>query len=166
MSNNYEPLKTVNGKPSYEAEMLWETYHFCKQTLANPQLDSAERKTLEFYVEQIRSIRPCADENKFRKPGKGIGGSGDTEIIKPYVVRDRDTNQPLLQKDGSPLTIQCCFRDVVRYLSTIKSQKAESLNMVDGVRALSAIDQLKYQKTDPYAYAWNYMQKTHLPNSK
>ncbi|MBQ7284963.1 MAG: hypothetical protein IJW72_01755 [Alphaproteobacteria bacterium] len=159
MSNDYQPCKTVNGKPSYEAEKLWETYHFCKQTLANPNLDSAERKALEFYVEQMRGITPCADEHKFRKPCKGIGGSGDSEIIKPYVVRDHSTNAPKLRHDGSLVTIQCKFQDVVRYLYTIKSQKAESLNFVDGVRALSIIDQMQYQKPDPYAYAYSSFSK-------
>lgn len=159
MSDTYEPARTANGKPSYEAEMLWDTYHSCKEKLANPQLDQAERKALEFYVEQIRGIQPCADENKFHKPGRGIGGTGDTEIIKPYVVRDHKTSRPLLRHDGSPLTIQCRFRDVARYLYTIKSQKAESLNMVDGVRALSVTDQLQYQKADPYAYAYRNLSK-------
>ncbi|MBQ8661567.1 MAG: hypothetical protein IJ482_04500 [Alphaproteobacteria bacterium] len=159
LNDSYEPAKTVNGKPSFEAEMLWDTFRFCKQQLAGGQLDDAERKALEFYVEQMRDIHPCADENKFKKPGRGIGGTGDSEIIKPYVVRDHQTNKPLLRHDGSPLTIKCRFRDVVRYLYTIKSQKSESLNMIDGVRALSVTDQLRYQKPDPYAYAYRSITK-------
>lgn len=67
LNDSYEPAKTVNGKPSFEAEMLWDTFRFCKQQLAGGQLDDAERKALEFYVEQMRDIHPCADENKFKK---------------------------------------------------------------------------------------------------
>ncbi len=155
----YEPARTVNGKPSYEAEMMWQTFQNCKQKLANPELDAAERKALEFYIEQIRSITPCADENRFKKPYKGIGGSGDSEIIKPYVVRDHTTNAPILKPDGSLLTIKCCFQDVARYLHTIKSQKAESLNRIDGVHALNAIDQLNYQKPTPYASLYRNLSK-------
>lgn len=159
LNDTYEPSKTVNGKASYEAEMLWDTFQFCKQKLSDNKLDIAERKALEFYVQEIRSIHPCANEDKFKKPGKCIGGTGDSEIIKPYVVRDHQTNNPILKSDGSVLTISCRFRDVARYLYCIKSQKAESLNLVDGVRAISISDQLHYQKPDPFAYAYQNLTK-------
>lgn len=43
---------------------------------------------MAFYLAEIKQITPCDDEHKFRKFAKGIGGSGDTEVIKPYVVRN------------------------------------------------------------------------------
>lgn len=151
MEDTYEPAQTINGKPSYEAELLWQTFQFCKHKLANADLDKNERKALNFYVEQLHKIIPCPDEDRFKKPGKGIGGYGDSEIIMPYVVRDHQTHKPLLKSDGSLLTIQCRFHDVSRYLFSIKTQRAESLNIIDGVHALSAADQRLYQKPDPYS---------------
>lgn len=154
ITDNDLPADTVLGKPSYEAKKLRLTFISCKQKLANPKLDEAERKALNFYIEQMRTIHPIADENKFRKWRKGVGGSGDTEIIKPYVVRDHTTHRPLLNPDGSVKTIPCIFENVTCYLDTINSQKASSLRRVDGVRAVSPIDQITYGAPNPYAYAY------------
>lgn len=147
------PEATVNGKASYEAQELRKAYISCKEKLANKDLDLVERQALEFYVEQLKNIHPCADENKFRKPGKGIGGSGDTEVIKPYVVRDRKTKKTLVKSNGQLVVIDCIFSDIARYLNTITTGRAESLRRVDGVRPLHFSDN-KYAEADPYAYAF------------
>ena len=109
MNNKEIPEDTVGGKPSYEAQKLRETFIFCKQLLANPKIDDGEKKTMEFYLEQLKEIKPCADENKFRRPCKGIGGTGDTQVFKPYVVRDRQTKKPLLDAQGNLVVIKCVF---------------------------------------------------------
>ena len=148
--NDKELLQdTVNGKPSYEAEELRKTYISCQEKLANKDLDILERKAQEFYLEQLKYIYPCADEHKFYKPGKGIGGLGDTEIIKPYIVRDRKTQKPLVGVDNKLVIIDCIFKDTVRYLSAIQSGRAESLRRIDGVRPLHERDK-KYAQTDSY----------------
>lgn len=157
MNNKELPQDTVNGKPSYEAQELRKAYISCQEKLANKDLDILERKAQEFYLEQLKQIQPCADENKFHKPGKGIGGSGDTEIIKPYIVRDRKTQKPLVGADNKLVIIDCIFKDTVRYLSTIQSGRAESLRRIDGVRPLHERDK-KYVEPDPYAFTFNNLQ--------
>ena len=158
MNNKEIPEDTVGGKPSYEAQKLRETFIFCKQLLANPKIDDGEKKTMEFYLECLKEITPCADENKFRRPHKGIGGTGDTQVFKPYVVRDRKTKKPLLNTKGNLVVIKCVFTDLVRYLDTIKSCRAESLRMVDGVWPLHEEDK-KYAEPDPYAHAYEEVHK-------
>ena len=103
---------------------------------------------------ELKQITPCADKNLFHKFAMGIGGSGDTEVIKPYVVRNRQTKKPLQKADGNLVVIKCVFTDVDRYLTTIMSGKAETLHYSDGVRALNDADQQKYEAPDPYAYAF------------
>lgn len=158
MDNKEIPEATVGGKPSYEAQKLRETFIFCKHILADPKADDSEKRTMEFYLERLKEITPCADENKFRRPCKGIGGSGDTQVFKPYVVRDRKTKKPLINAKGDLVIIKCIFTDLVRYLDTIKSCRAESLRMVDGVWPLHEADK-KYAAPDPYAYAYEEMRK-------
>lgn len=148
------PEEISKYKDGYEARKLKETYIACKEKLANKSLDKSERKALEFYVEQLKKVHPCADENKFQKFGRGIGGSGDTEVVKPYVVRDRKSKKPLLNEAGELIIINCVFEDLARYLDTIKSGRAESLRRSDGVRPLRAADE-KYAEPDPYAYAFH-----------
>lgn len=148
------PEEISKYEDSYEARKLKETYIACKEKLANKSLDKSERKALEFYVEQLKKVHPCADENKFQKFGRGIGGSGDTEVVKPYVVRDRKSKKPLLNEAGELVVINCVFEDLARYLDTIKSGRAESLRRSDGVRPLRAADE-KYAEPDPYAYAFH-----------
>lgn len=160
MNNKEIPEDTVGGKPSYEAQKLRETFIFCKQLLANPKIDDGEKKTMEFYLECLKEITPCADENKFRRPHKGIGGTGDTQVFKPYVVREHGTKQPLLNKKGELVVIECVFTDLVRYLDTIKSCRAESLRMVDGVWPLHEEDK-KYAAPDPYAYLYDNMRQNY-----
>ncbi len=148
--NNSIPSGDVKGRPSAEAEELRATYINCKQKLANPKLDPSERATLDFYCQQLLTLAPCADDDKGSKFHKGFGGSGDQEIIKPYVLRDAQTNKAILNDDGTPKTIMCRFRDLYRYMHTIRSQKAESLNHTDGVRAISPLDQMHYEIKSPY----------------
>ncbi len=154
-TNNTIPSGTVNGRHSTEAEAIRHTYIACKQKLANPNLEPSEQAALNFYCAQLINLTPCADEDKGNKFYKGFGGYGDSEIIKPYVLRDTKTNKPLLNSDNTSKTILCRFRDLYRYMYTINSQKAESLNYVDGVRALSELDQMRYEIKPPY-----YMSRT------
>ena len=71
------------------------------------------------------------------------------EIIKPYIVRDRKTQKPLVGVDNKLVIIDCIFKDTVRYLSAIQSGRAESLRRIDGVRPLHERDK-KYAQTDSY----------------
>ena len=144
------PPADINGRPSAEAEAIHNTYITCKQKLANPKLTSGERATLDFYCKQLLTLVPCADADKGDKFYKGFGGYGDHEIIKPYVLRNAKTDEPIINSDGSPKTILCRFRDLHRYMYTINSQKAESLNYTDGVRALSELDQMRYEIKPTY----------------
>ena len=86
---------------SYEAKKLNAAIEHCQSRIADDKVSTLEKQAMAFYLNEIKQITPCADENKFRKFAKGIGGSGDTEVIKPYVVRNRQTNKPLQKSDGS-----------------------------------------------------------------
>lgn len=144
----------MEGQQSYEAKKLNAAIEHCQSRIADDKVSTLEKQAMAFYLNEIKQITPCADENKFRKFAKGIGGSGDTEVIKPYVVRNRQTNKPLQKSDGSLVVIKCVFTDVDRYLTTVMSCKAETLRRSDGVRAFNAEDQHKYEAPDPYAYAF------------
>ena len=142
-----------NGQ-SYEAKKLSAAIEHCQSRLADENATALEKQAMAFYLAEIKQITPCDDEHKFRKFAKGIGGSGDTEVIKPYVVRNSKTNQPAQKPDGSLVVIKCVFTDVSRYLQTVMSEKAETLRSSDGVRALNDADQQKYAAPNPYAYAF------------
>lgn len=144
----------MSNLQNYEAKRLNDAISYCQKRIAASDVDALEKQAMAFYLNEIKQITPCADENKFRKFAKGIGGSGDTEVIKPYVVRNRQTNKPLQKSDGSLVVIKCVFTDVDRYLTTVMSCKAETLRRSDGVRAFNAEDQHKYEAPDPYAYAF------------
>ena len=160
MTQDYIPDNTAaGGNPSYEAQKLRETYVFCRQALANTTLPESERKAMAFYVEELKTIKPQADKDRFRRPCKGIGGIGDTQVFKPYVMRDRKTKLPLLNEKGDLIVIKCVFSDMVRYFDTIKSRRAESLRHADGVWPMYEEDN-KYAEPNPYAYAYEKIYKT------
>lgn len=144
----------MQGQQSYEAKKLNTAIERCQASIASADVDNVEKQAMAFYLNELKQIIPCADKDRFRKFAMGIGGSGDTEVIKPYVVRNRQTNKPLQKSDGSLVVIKCVFTDVDRYLTTVMSGKAETLHRSDGVRAFNAEDQRKYEAPDPYAYAF------------
>lgn len=154
------PPETSGGKPSYEARKLREAYIACKDVLNDPNADESEKKAMLFYLDQLKDVHPCADENKFVKFRKGIGGTGDTIVYKSYVVRDHKTKKPLLNEKGDLVIIKCAFKDLAGYLDTIKSRRAESLRRCDGVWPLSESDK-KYAAPDPYAYLYDNMRQNY-----
>jgi hypothetical protein len=139
---------------SYEAKKLNEAIESCQARIASADVDGVEKQAMAFYLTELKQITSCADKDRFRKFAMGIGGSGDTEVIKPYVVRNHQTNKPLQKSDGSLVVIKCVFTDVDRYLITVMSGKAETLRRSDGVWAFNDADQQKYAAPDPYAYAF------------
>lgn len=144
----------MSNLQNYEAERLNDAIAYCQKRIAASDVDALEKQAMAFYLTELKQITPCADKNLFHKFAMGIGGSGDTEVIKPYVVRNRQTKKPLQKADGNLVVIKCVFTDVDRYLTTIMSGKAETLHYSDGVRALSDADQQKYAAPDSYAYAF------------
>ena len=152
-TNNNSPYSS--SSKNYEAQEINRAITFCKLRLADQDHDTAESKALIFYLEQLQTLHPCADEDKGRRYGKSIGGYGDSEIIKPYVLRNPKNNQPILNHDGSVKTINCYFRNISLYCHTIISQKASKLNPIDGIRAVSEVDQMRYKVPDLYTLTSN-----------
>ncbi len=144
----------MQGQQSYEAKKLNAAIEHCQNRIADDTVPALEKQAMAFYLNEIKQITPCADENKFSKFAMGIGGAGDTEVIKPYVVRNPKTQLPAQKPDGNLVVIKCVFTDISRYLQTVMSEKAETLHRSDGVRALNDADQQKYEAPDPYAYAF------------
>lgn len=144
----------MGSMQQYEEKKIKEAAEYCERCLADDAVDPIEKQAMSLYLSEVKRITPCPDKERFRKFAMGIGGSGDTEVIKPYVVRDRKSNKPLQNADGSLVVIKCVFTDTLRYLKTVTDQKAETLRSSDGVRAFNAEDQHKYAAPDPYAFAF------------
>ncbi len=144
---------------SYEAQKLQQTKEKILKILSNPDIHPLEKKAMQFYLKDLQDKHPVSDTQKFSKPEKGIGGTGDEEIRASYVVRDHKTNRPLLKNDELVI-IPCVFSSFSKYLDIISSGKADSLRLQAGKGAypLNSSDQ-KYVKPNEYAYAIEAMLK-------
>ena len=127
----------MNG--NYEASIINRAIVFCQTKIARPEISEAEKKAMSFYMEELQKISPCPDDQKFQKPYRRIGGHGDTEIIKPYVIRDRENN-PVLRPDGKLRTIDCIFKDLATYIHYIQNGKHASFGIQNGIRPLNPYD--------------------------
>ena len=138
---------------SYEAIKLQKTKQKILNKLSEPNINTLEKMAMQFYLKDLQIKHPAADCQKFSKPEKGIGGTGDEQIRAMYVVRDHQTNLPLIRQ-GKLLIIPCVFSSFEKYLDIISSGRADSLRMYAnrGAHPANPEDQ-KYVKPYEYAYA-------------
>lgn len=121
--------------------------------IKNPSTQDDERMAMQFYLEDLQNKHTVADAQKFSKPKQGIGGTGDEEIRAKYVVRDHETDRPLM-RNGKLVIIPCVFSSFERYLDIISSGKADSLRMQAHQGAYPANpEDKKYCKPNPYDFA-------------
>ena len=124
---------------NYEAILINKAIFFCQSKIDNPQTSEAEKDAMKFYIKELKEISPCPDSQKFRKPHMRIGGYGDEEIIKSYVIRDNN-NEPITFSNGKLYTVKCTFKNVSTYIHYIQNGKQAKFSPQNGIQLLNPYD--------------------------
>ena len=81
----------------------------------------AEKQVLLFYINELKKIIPCPENEQFRKPGRGIGGSDDKIVFQKLVCRDNE-GKPLYADKKLRLKT-CVFDNLYTYVDFVSNNK-------------------------------------------
>lgn len=107
---------------SKEQNQLDYTVQFLRQKLKSNTLSLDEKRVCLFYLNELKTLTCCPDEERFRPFHKCIGGTGDRMVFQKFVLRDKNNNI-CLNSDNSLKSIICGFQDFQTYLQYIRGEK-------------------------------------------
>lgn len=110
-------LKEINMN---EARLLNSSIHSLRLKLMSEQ-NIAEKQVLLFYINELKKIIPCPEDEQFRKPGRGIGGSDDKIVFQKLVCRDNE-GKPLYADKKLRLKT-CVFDNLYTYVDFVSNNK-------------------------------------------
>lgn len=79
----------------------------------------AEKQALLFYIDELKKLIPCPEDEQFRKPGRGIGGSGDKIVFQKLVCRDNE-GKPIFD-NNKPKVKTCVFDNISTYIDFVSN---------------------------------------------
>lgn len=103
-----------------EAKLLDNGIYSLRLKLMSEQ-SIAEKQVLLFYIHELKKIVPCPEDEQFRKPGRGVGGSGDKIVFQKLVCRDNDGHPLYLDKKLRLKT--CVFDNLYTYVDFVSKNK-------------------------------------------
>ena len=78
-----------------------------------------EKQALLFYIDELKKLIPCPEDEQFRKPGRGIGGSGDKIVFQKLVCRDNE-GKPIFD-NNKPKVKTCVFDNISTYIDFVSN---------------------------------------------
>ena len=79
----------------------------------------AEKQALLFYIDELKKLIPCPEDEQFRKPGRGIGGSGDKIVFQKLVCCDNE-GKPIFD-NNKPKVKTCVFDNISTYIDFVSN---------------------------------------------
>ncbi len=114
------PFDWKNGFDMDETKLLGNAIAALEKKIINCR-ELPEKQALLFYRDELKKLRPCPEDEQFRRPGKSIGGSGDKMVFQKLVCRDEE-DRPLVEK-GRLKTITCAFDNIETYVDFVLNKQ-------------------------------------------
>lgn len=111
-----------------EETLINMTLNLCEYRLEKSTPESVEHKAMEFYVNKLKSYKPCPEDQKFVKPNCGIRGRTvsaevtDQMVFQSFVMTDEKGNFKT-HKDGSLHIETCGFENFPTYLQHVRGDR-------------------------------------------
>ncbi len=81
----------------------------------------AEKQALLFYIDELKKLIPCPEDEQFRKPERGIGGSGDKIVFQKLICRNSE-GIPIFD-NNKPKVKTCVFDNIGTYIDFVSNNK-------------------------------------------
>ena len=101
-----------------EAKLFNEGIATLRQRLKSEE-SLAEKQAVLFYIDELKKLVPCPEDEQFRKPGRGIGGSGDKIVFQKLVCRDNE-GKPIFD-NNKPKVKTCVFDNISTYIDFVSN---------------------------------------------